>query len=243
MRHKPAITLLLLLSGIVLLAPTASSEDSTWSHSDYLYLMEISSFDESVVAGEMGALTVEVGANTPVVVHIEFKGRFSWGDWVFHSSEVQVGAGESIVVGEVYVPYKVLIEPASYFYYYVYVTFPLNHWSSSVWGVTQNVSVMAPEDVSHEELVACMSHLTWLVETSSLPPRERGRLLSRLDSAGAMIDSAFEVGGNLNKLHGAVGQLQAFIDKLTDDDDLSAYLDAEIWIEQASFIAERLLRV
>jgi hypothetical protein len=240
MRHKPAITLLLLLSGIVLLAPTASSEESAWSHDDYLYLLEISSFDESVDAGEMGALTVEVGANTPVVVHIEFKGRFSWGDWVFHSSEVQVGAGESTVASELYVPYKVMIEPASYFYYYVYVTFPLSHWSSDVWGVTQNVSVMAPDDVSHEELVACMSHLAWLVESSSLPPRERGRLLSRLDSAGEMIDSAFKIGGNLNKLHGALGQLQAFIDKLTDDDDLSAYLDAEIWIEQASFIIERI---
>ena len=191
MKHKPTITLLLLLSGIVFLAPTASSEESTWSHDDYLYFHEITSFDESVVAGEMGALTVEVGANTPVVVHIEFKGRFSWGDWVFHSSEAQVGAGESTVVGEVYVPYKVLIEPASYFYYYVYVTFPLSPWSSDVWGATQNVSVMAPDDVSHEELVAYMSHLKWLVETSSLPPRERGRLLSRLDSAGDMIDSAF----------------------------------------------------
>jgi hypothetical protein len=243
MRHKPAITLLLLLSGIVLLAPTASSEEFTWSHSDYLYLLEITSFDESVVAGELGALTIEVGANTPVVVHIELKGRFSWGDWVFHSSEVQLGAGESTVVGEVYVPYKVLIEPASYFYYYVYVTFPLSHWSSDVWGVTQNVSTVAPDDVSHEELMACMSHLAWLVESSSLSPRVRGRLLSRLDSAGDMIDSAFEVGGNLNKLHGAVGQLQAFIDKLTDDDDLSAYLDAGVWVEQASFIVERLSSV
>lgn len=243
MRHKPTITLLLLLSGIVLLAPAASSEESAWSHSDYLYLLEITSFDEPVVAGEMEALTVEVGANTPVVIHIELKGRFSWGDWVFHSSEVQLGAGESTVAGEVYVPYKTLIEPASHFYYYVYATFPLNPWSSDVWGVTQNVSMMAPEDVSHEELMACMSHLAWLVETSSLPPRERGRLLSRLDSAGDMIDSAFEVGGNLNKLHGAVGQLQAFIGKLTDDDDLSAYLDAGVWVEQASFIVERLSSV
>lgn len=202
--------------------------------------MEISSFDEPVVAGEMGELTVEVGANTPVVIHIEFKGRFSWGDWVFHSSEAQVGAGESTVVGEVYMPYKVLIEPASSFYYYVYVTFPGSLWSSDVLGVTQNVSVVAPEDVSHEELVACVSHLAWLVESFSLSLRERGRLLSRLDCAGDMIDSAFEVGGNLNKLHGAVGQLRAFIGMITDDDDLSAYLDAGVWVEQASFIVERL---
>jgi hypothetical protein len=73
---------------------------------------------------------------------------------VFHTSEVQVDAGESTVAGEVYVTYKVLFEPASYFYYYVYVTFPSSHWGSDVWGVTQNVSVMAPDDVSHEELVA-----------------------------------------------------------------------------------------
>jgi hypothetical protein len=43
----------------------------------------------------------------------------------------------------------------------------------------------------------------------------------------------------LNKLQGAVGQLQAFIGKLNDD-GLSAYLDAWLWIEQASFIVERL---
>ena len=239
MRHKSTITQLLLLSGIVFLTPTARSEEPTWSHDDYLYLLEITSFDESVVAGEIGLLTVEVGANTPVVVHIELKGRFSWGDWVFHTSEVQVDAGESTVAGEVYVPYKVLIEPASYFYYYVYVTFPLSQWNSDVWGATQNVSVRSPDDVSYEELVAYMSHLKWLVEMSSLPPRERGRLLSRLDSAGEMIDSAFEIGGNLNKLQGAVGQLQAFIGKLNDD-GLSAYLDAWLWIEQASFIVERL---
>jgi hypothetical protein len=201
--------------------------------------LEITSFDESVVAGEIGLLTVEVGANTPVVVHIKLKGRFSWGDWVFHTSEVQVDAGESTVAGEVYVPYKVLIEPASYFYYCVCVTFPLSQWNSDVWGTTQNVSVRSPDDVSYEELVTYMSHLKWLVEMSSLPPRERGRLLSRLGSAGEMIDSAFEIGENLNKLQGAVGQLQAFIGKLNDD-GLSAYLDTRLWIEQASFIVERL---
>ena len=243
MRHKPAIALLLLLSGITFLAPNVSPEEPAWSYYDYLYLMEISSYDESIVTGEVGALTIEVGANTPVVVHIELKGRFSWGDWLFYSSEIQIGVGEGTVVGEVYVPYKVLIEPASYFYYYVYVTFPSSPWSTDVWGTTQNVTVTAPMDASHEELVAYVSHLKWLVETSSIPHRKMGRLMSRLDSAGDMIDSAFQIGGNLNKLHGAVGQLQAFIGKIVDGDDLSAYNEAVKWVEQASFIIERIQNI
>lgn len=241
MRYKPIIFLGLLLSGIAFLTPTASSETSTWSYSDYLYRLEISSFDESATVGEINTLTVEVGANTPIVVHIELKGRFSWGDWVLHSSNVKVGVGESTVVGEVFIPYKTLIEPASY-YFYIYVTFPLSQWSSDVWSITQNVSVKPPKDVSHEELVAYMSHLKWLVETSFLPPREKGRLLSKLDFAGERINLAFEVGGNINKLRGASGQLRAFIGIIADDDLLTNPY-AELWIKQASHIVERICDV
>jgi len=106
--------------------------------------------------------------NTNVVLHLEFKGQFSWGQWVFYSKDIPIPAGSSTVSDEVNAPYKTLIEPASEFYYYVYATFPGDEWNPSAWGLAQPVTVLPPVDVTYDELVSCMSHLKWLVDTSSL---------------------------------------------------------------------------
>ena len=42
-----------------------------------------------------------------------------------------------------------------------------------------------PEEVSHDELVAYMSHLKWLVDTSDLSGGIKQSLLSKLEAAGA----------------------------------------------------------
>jgi hypothetical protein len=75
------------------------------------------------------------------------------------------------------VPYKTIIEPASSFYYYINVTLPGDPWGSSTWSLAQTVALALPSEVSHEELVACMSQLKWLVDTTSLSDGIRNSLL------------------------------------------------------------------
>jgi hypothetical protein len=167
---------------------------------------------------------------------VEFKGEFSWGHWVFYSKEVFMGEGVSCVSESVRVPFKVLIEPASDFYYYVYVTFPLEGWSSSAWGLAQSVGISAPGEIGHEGLVGLMSHLKWSVYVSQLPEGVKASLMSKLEAAGSLIDSAF-LSGDLSKLNGALGSLNAFLNEL-DSDVLESYADSKLWKDQCCVIVD-----
>ena len=229
MKVRVILVSLLIIITISFIQST-KAEDVEWDYGNYLSCLDIISFDDPVTAGGMASISVEVGANTDVVLHVEFKGEFAWGHWVFYSKEVFIGQGVSSVTESVSVPFKTLIEPASDFYYYVYVTFPLESWSSSAWGLAQSVSISAPGEIGHEGLVALMSHLKWLVKMSQLPEGTKTSLMSKLEAAGSLIDSAF-LSGDLGKLTGALGSLNAFLNEL-DSDVLKSYPDSKIWKDQ-----------
>jgi len=238
MKARETASLLLILS-FLFIVPSSTANMSEWDYNNYLYSLDITSYDDPVIAGQPNQITVEVSANTDVVLHVEFKGAFPWGHWTFSSCEVQVEEGLSTVACEVGVSYKTIVEPASSFYYYVYVTLPGDSWGSSVWGLTQTVALDSPSEVSHGELVACMSQLKWLVETFSLSDGVRNSLLSKLEEAGDKINSAYE-SGEMNKLLGAIGSLNAFINELQSNNEAASYPDSENWEEQAEFIIERI---
>ena len=238
MKAREAASLLLVL-GFVFIVPSSTANVSKWNYSNYLYSLDITSYDDPIIAGQSNQIMVEVGANTDVILHVEFKGEFQWGHWTFISCDVQVEEGLSTVSCDVDIPYKTIIEPASSFYYYVYVTLPGDPWGSSTWGLAQTVTMAPPSEVSHEELAACMSQLKWLVETSSLSDGVRNSLFSKLEEAGDKIDSAY-ASGDMNKLLGAIGSLNAFINELQSNNEAASHPDSETWKEQAEFIIERI---
>jgi hypothetical protein len=128
------------------------------------------SYEDPVTAGGRGLISVEVGANTDVVVRFEFKGSFPWGDWSYCSLEVPLDAGKQVLTESVEVPLKTLHEPANYFYYYVYVTLPYDSWSPNAWGLLKKTKVIdstQPDFVINEvpygTLVATISSITALV--------------------------------------------------------------------------------
>jgi len=43
--------------------------------------------------GQSGSIEIVVGANTGVVLHVEFKGDFDWGHWVFNSRTILLESG------------------------------------------------------------------------------------------------------------------------------------------------------
>jgi hypothetical protein len=229
----------LFLSAINLAVPISQVNNVEWDYTNYLYSLEISEYDEYITAGQSGLIKVLVGANTEAVLHVEFKGSFDWGHWVFYSRTIPLESGLNEIEATIYVPYKALIEPASEFYHYVYVALPGDEWNSQAWGQTEEVSVYPPEEVSHDELVDYMSHLKWLVDTSDLSGGVKQSLFSKLEAAGSKIDTAY-TSGNLNKLHGAVGSLYSFINELNEGGEASTYHDSTIWMEQAEFIVERI---
>jgi hypothetical protein len=238
MKAREATSLLIVLS-FLFIVPSSTANMSEWDYSNYLYYLDIISYEDPVVAGQPNQIAVEVGANTEVVLHVELKGEFPWGHWTFSSCDVQVEEGLNTVTCDVNVPYKTIIEPASSFYYYIYVTLPGDPWGSSTWGLAQTVTLEPPSEVSHEELVACMSQLKWLVDTSDLSEGIKQSLLSELKDAGDKIDSAYE-SGEMNKLLGATGSLNAFINELQTNNEAASHPDLETWKEQAEFIIERL---
>ena len=213
--------------------------DVEWNYGNYLQSLEIISYADPATAGQTAIITVEVGANTDVVLHIELKGYFDWGSWTFSSTEIPIESGVTRVTGDLDVPYKTLIEAESYFYYYVYVTLPGDGWTASVWGLTETVTIDPPSEVIIDEFVNCMSHLKWLVDTSSLSDGVRRNLFDKLEFAGLKIESAY-VSGNLNKLNGAKGALEAFMQRLESDGEASEYPDSELWGAQASHIVQRI---
>ena len=201
--------------------------------------MKIESYDDPAIAGQSNQITIEIGSNTDVFLYVEFKGEFSWGHWIFGSCEIQVEEGLSMVSCDVDVPYKTIIEPASNFYFYVYVTLQGDSWGSSVWGLIKTVTVEPPSDVSHEELVAYMSHLKWLVDTSSLSKGIRDTLFSNLEAAGNDIDTAYG-SLNLNELQGAICYLNSFINIIGSDSEAATYPDSTLWMNQANYIIDRM---
>ena len=84
-----------------------------------------------------------------------------------------------------------------------------------------------------------MSYLKWLVDTSDLDGGVKKSLLSKLEAAGCKIEKAY-ASGNLNKLHGAVGSLNSFINELNEGGEASTYPDSALWMGQAEFIVERI---
>lgn len=238
MKAREAASLIFILS-FVFIVPGSTAIVFEWDYSNYLYSLDVTSYDDPVKAGQPNQIMVEVGANSDVVLHVEFKGAFSWGHWTFSSCEVQVEEGLSMVACEINVPYKMIIEPVSSFYYYVYVTLPGDLWSSSAWGLVQTVELEPLSEVSHGELVACMSQLKWLVEISSLSAGTRNSLFSKLEEAGDKIDSAYE-SGDMNKLLGAIGSLNAFINELQSNNEVASHSDSEIWKDQAEYIIDRM---
>ena len=214
------------------------ANDVGWNYGNYLYSLEIISYEDPATAGNTASITVEIGANTNVVLHIELKGNFDWGNWTFSSTEIPIESGVTRVTGDLDVPYKTLIEAESYFYY-VYITLPDDGWTASVWGLTETVTVDPPSEVIYDEFVEYMSHLKWLVDTSSLSDGVRRNLFDKLELAGLKIESAY-VSGNLNQLNGAIGTLEAFIQRLESDGEASEYPDSELWGAQASYIVQRI---
>lgn len=170
---------------------------------------------------------------------MELKGHFSWGEWTFSSVVINVERGIETVTGEVDIPHKTLIEPASYFYYYVYVTLHGDSWSSQAWGLVQTVTIVPPSKVSHKMLVDLMSHLKWIVRHSPLSKGIKNSLFSKLEAAGWKMDSAFS-SGIMKRLNGAIGSLKAFINELDSSNEASSYSQSELWEEQAEFIIERI---
>lgn len=229
----------LFLSAINLAVPISQTNNVEWDYTNYLYSLEITEYDESITDGQSGSIKVLVDANTEVVLHVEFKGSFDWGHWVYHSRTILLESGFTETVTSVDVPYKVLIEPASEFYYYVYVTLPGDEWSHQAWGLAESALVSPPEEVCHVELVAYMNHLKWLVDTSDLSGGVKQSLFSKLEAAGSKIDMAY-TSGNLNKLHGAVGSLNSFINELNENGEASTYPDSSFWMGQAEYIVERI---
>lgn len=167
-----------------------------------------------------------------------FKGEFSLGHWVFSSVEVPLEPYLSTISANVEVPYKTLIEPASDFYYYIYVTLPGDEWNSDAWSLRQSVDVAPPSEIGQEGLEALFSHLKWSVHSSLLPKGIKTSLMSKLDAAWNLIYSAFE-SGVMDMLNGAIGCMNAFLNEL-DSEKLESYPDSDLWEEQGEVIIELL---
>ena len=237
MKAREAASLLLILS-FFFIVPSSTANMSEWNYSNYLYSLDIILYNDPVIAGQPNQITVEVGANTDVVLHVEFKGDFTWGYWVFESTETPLEPGPSTVTANIEIPYKTLIEPASDFYYYVYVTLPGDEWSPDALSIRQSVDVAPPSEIGQEGLEALFGHLKWSVHSSLLPKGIKTSLMSKLEAAWNLIYSAFE-SGVMDKLNGAIGCMNAFLNEL-DSEKLESYPDSDPWEDQGEVIIEFL---
>lgn len=234
-------------SGLMLLGAQQASASTVWTYGNYLYALNIASVNSPIAAGSGATLQATVGANTAVDVHIEFKGQFSWGSWTYSSDVIPItGAGTSTVTGSPLVPYKALIDPAQYFFDYVFVTLPGDSWSPAAWGLTRTVLIVPPAQVTHAELVDLMSQLKFEVNTSSIAPELKESLMDKLNRAGQAIDQAYAQ-GKPKRLQRAIQALGAFIRELGSDQEGSDRVDARppdaaLWAQQATFIRSEVAR-
>ena len=196
LRQKLAITL-----GVLMLLPVLLAHSFTWSYSNYLYELSVDT-DDTLNVGGTKTVSVNVGANTDVVVHVELKGDFTWGDWIYDSKEVPVSTGESTITVTLDVPIKLIVEPSNDFYVYAYVTLPGDIWNHQLWGIRKDMSLQLPDTISLEDMTAILSHLKYKVETSGLPPGIETKVVERLDELSYRLEDEYspEMSGKLANL-------------------------------------------
>ena len=168
-----------------------------WTHDNYLDTLKIISCDDPVVANQECKISVEISAFTPVLLHIEFKGRFDWGDWIFKTCTFELETGSETITAEFEIPLKTLFEPTCDYLYYVYVTFPESSWSPDVWGLVQEVRVESPDQLEYEEILSLLNHIKWKVISSSLPEETKEHLILKLDGIDELVDVA-SLTGNID---------------------------------------------
>ena len=228
----------LLFTGFILSIPKSEALEE-WNYENYLYSFEILSHEAQVTAGQATTVTIQIGANTEVDLHIELKGMYEWGSWTFSEVIIFLEEGLANIDVSLEIPLKTVIEYPSEFYIYVYASSSGDSWSTLVWGLTQMVTIDPPSEVTHEELKVCMSHLKWLIDTSTLSDDILQSLFSKLELAGIKINEAFSL-NELNLLNGAISSLNSFVNELSFDDEASQHESLETWKKQVDFIIERL---
>ncbi len=219
------IALLALTQGIV---PIIKANNVQWSYGNYLYDLVILSFDDPVEAGRTGYITVQVCANTEVTAHVEFKGHYSWGEWIYYSEEIQLGPGKTEFTAVVKIPFKTIVEPTCDFYYYVYVTFPDEQWVSPCWGLAPDVEIALPPDISLDDLHEMMGHLAWMVESSDLPEMAKKYIVSRIEGLAGRLEELYYQ-GEIERVYEILG----FILDLKNRFCSNEYRVSNYWLEIA----------
>ena len=193
MKKAHLFTILIIILPIAV-APTIEATNVQWSYGNYLSDFVILSFDNSVEAGRTGSINGKVYANTKVIVHVEFKGHYSWGEWIYDSEEIQLDPGETVFTAELEIPFKTIVEPTCDFYYYVYVTLPEEEWSSHYWGLAPDADIILPIDITLDDLHEMTSHLAWIVESSDFNEFVKSLLVKRIEGLAARLDVLYHRG-------------------------------------------------
>ena len=193
MKQAHLFTILLILLPIVVV-PITEAANAKWSYGNYLYDFVILALDDPMEAGQTGSINVKVCAKTEVTVHVEFKGHYHWGEWIYDSKEIQLDPGESEFTTELEIPFKTIVEPTCDFYYYVYVTLPEEEWSSHCWGLAPDVNVTLPSEVSLNDLHEMMSHISWMIKSSELSDIVKSLLVSRIERLAMRLDVLYYEG-------------------------------------------------
>jgi len=179
-----------------------------WGYNNYLYDLYASCLT-TMIAGSSVPVDIDVASNTGAVVHVELKGAYSWGDWIYDSEILNVPSGISNLTVALDVPVKLLVEPTCDFYVYVYATLPGDLWGFDVWSIRCDSKLNAPETLSQSEMTEIFSHMKYLVSTSQkLPPGIQKNLLSSLE------DIALEYEGDYTP--GKAARLAQVLDLLVD---------------------------
>jgi len=71
------------------LVPSIFSGAVIWGYNNYLYDLD-ASCPPSMIAGSSILGDIEVASNTGAVVHVELKGAYSWGDWIYDSEILNI---------------------------------------------------------------------------------------------------------------------------------------------------------
>jgi len=228
---KPIHITLTFIILISLIVPITSAIQMQWNCDNYLYDLSIVEYEDLAEVGRMNSISVQVKANTKVMAHIEFKGHYSWGEWIYDSKEIPLDAGVSTFTTEVEVPFKTIVEPACVFYYYVYVTLPGESWTPDCWGLRADSSLAVPAEISLEDLRSMTGHLAWMVETSSLQDDVKRVLLSKVEDLAEILEGLF-IQGKIDRIY----EILEFILDVGEDICLneSEYLDFIYEISESS---------
>lgn len=219
-------------------------------------------YPPQITVGDQATVEIYIETDDAVDLHVAFKGCFRdppnyWTDhWTYDEKIMPLGAGMIYTVEFPFmIPYNLCVEKdaypkfqAQYYYFYLFACESGGGWGPGIpsqsggpGGAWTTYDPDSPNHVVYPDLdyrrllTTAIGMIKAKIIPSDLRKGIKQSLLAKLENATKLIDKAYDQ-GNLHRLNGARGMMEAFVNELNSNNEAAQWSKAGECIDLANFI-------